>query len=619
MPPAFQFPTRQTGAYVPMAFTEADRVRNSHSFYVLGRLREGVTFDQATEDFARIGAELAREHPANEGETSRVTRAADLGMAPVTEMLRALAGAAAFVLLIACVNVANLQISSALDRRREFVVQQALGAGAGRIARQLFAGGLLLAGLGAAGGVGVAWLGARSLDALLGPDFLSFWFRGRVPVEIDAPVLGFAAAAAAATALLFSFAPLIGLRRSAVAAGLADGSRGAAGSALGLRRGLVAAEVALAVVVLSGAGLLVKSVATLLAVDPGLASERVLTVQVSLPQADTYGPAVRTSFCDDIARGAARGAFEAVGAISHLPLAGANATRGLSIDGRPHDPERPVNASYRLICPGYFRTLGIPLIRGRDADPLDAEPVVVINRAMADYYWPDADPLGQRLRIGRRDGPAWMRIVGVAENVRHFGLDADPVREIYVPYRQNAWPTMTVVVRTAGATSRAHADALVGSIRAAYPDLPTTAVRTMDSVVGASVARRASFMRLLLVFAGLGLLLAAVGVYGVLAYAVVRRVREIGIRMALGADRRSVVRLVLRQSFVPIGIGLAAGGVASIWSGQLLASMLFQTTPGDAAVTTAILLLVLVVGLAASWLPARRAASVEPVSALRQQ
>jgi len=617
LPAGYAFPRRATGIYVPMSYSARDRERSAHSFYVMGRMKPDVTFDQVRDDFARIGEELAKEFPANADETSRPTKLADFGMATLRRMLTALGCASAFVLLIACVNVANLLIAGAIDRRREFGLRRALGAGSGRLSRQLLMEGLALAGLGTAGGMLVAWIGTRTLDLLLGSDFLTFWFRGRVSVALDASALGFAVAAGAITALLFSFAPLAGLRR--ILPALSDGARGVARSALGLRRVLVATEVALAIVVLCAAGLLVKSFAALLHVNPGVDPDRVLTLQLSLPQEDTYGPAVRTMFCEDITAAAAGGSFTALGAISHLPFSGSNAGRGLSIEGRPHDPENPVNANYRVVCPGYFRALGIPFVRGRDVAATDRAPVIVINRAMAERYWKDENPVGQRLRIGRSDGPAWMTIVGVAENAKHFGLDAEPSREIFVPYRQNVWPVMTVVAKTSGPITPTSSGALRDAMRRAFPGVPATAVRTMDQFIEGSVSWRKSFMRLLLVFAMLGLGLSAVGVYGVLAYFVSQRSREIGIRVALGARRPAIVRLVLRQSLIPIVAGIVAGSLASIWSGRLLTDLLFRTEPGDPLVIATMTTLVLTVGIAASWAPAHRAAGVDATVALRRE
>jgi putative ABC transport system permease protein len=392
-----------------------------------------------------------------------------------------------------------------------------------------------------------------------------------------------------------------------------------------VRRVLVAAEVALALVVLSGAGLLVRSIATLIRVDPGLDPVNVILLDVSLPQPDPYGRAVRQSFCADLARGAeATPVFTALGAVSHLPLSGSNAGRGITIEGRPApSPNQGASASYRVTCPGYFRALGIPLVAGRDfvlRDLQNAEGAVIVNRLTAEQYWPGGNALGRRLKIGGYSSQApWLTVVGVAENVRHFGLETEPIREIFVPYGQAAWPEMTLTARTQGLPTAAAQRELREVLRRTDPSLPAANVRTMAAVVERSVTWRASFMRLLVTFASIGLLLAAVGVYGVLAYHVSQRRRELGVRVALGASRRKLIGHVLGQSFVPIGAGLALGVLASAWSSRLLGDLLFQVEPGDPAVTAAIVALLAGVGLAASWIPARRAAAVDPIVALREE
>jgi putative ABC transport system permease protein len=624
MPPGFEFPQQGSGVYVPIAFDTRDRIRDSHSFFVAGRLRHDVALEQARDDFARIGRALGEEYSENRGEASRVTLMADLGVGTLRTMLTVLFGAVVFVLLIACVNVANLQIGLAVSRRREFATRAALGAGPGRLAGQVLIESLVLAAGGLAGGVVLAWVGTRGLDAVLGPQFLTFWFRGQVPVVLDGGVLIFATGLSLASALLFGLAPLAGVRHGTLQPMLREGTRHSTRPGLSVRRVLVATEVALALVVLCGAGLLIRSIATLLRVDPGLDPTNVVTLEVALPQDDTYGPAVRATFCESLARSGATPVFASVGAVSHLPLSGANAGRGITIEGRPAPaPNQGASAAYRITCPGYFRTLGIRIVAGRDfslRDLQNGDGVVIINRVTAERYWPNENPIGRRLKIGGYSSRApWLTVVGMVENVRHFGLEAEPVREIFVPYGQAAWPTMTLVARTAGLPTAAAQRELRDVLRRTDPSLPAAKIQPMTAVVEGSIGRRASFMRLLVIFASMGLLLAAVGVYGVLAYYVSQRTRELGVRVALGATRRMVVLLVLRQAFVPISAGLAIGMLGSVWTSRLLADLLFQVEPGDPAVTAAIVTLLAGVGLAASWIPARRASALDPVVALREE
>jgi len=359
-------------------------------------------------------------------------------------------------------------------------------------------------------------------------------------------------------------------------------------------------------------------------VPPGLDPHEVLTLQVSLPQADTYGPPVRESFCADLARSAEGlpGVLR-IGAISHLPLSGANAGRALTVEGYTPKADETVSGAYRLTCPGYFATLGIPLIEGRDFDHGDVtkgRQVVIVNQAMAKAYWKQGEsPIGRRLKLGgpRSENP-WHVIVGVAADVRHFGLDSEAVREIFMPYTQASWPTMTIVAKTAG-DPMTWRSSLRDVVRRVDPDLPIAQVRSMDWIVGSSTNWRQTPMRLLSGFALIGLLLASLGVYGVLAYYVSQRTREIGVRAALGASRQQLAAMVIKQSMLPIGAGAILGVAGSLASGRLLQQFLFQVKPGDPQVIATIVVLLIGVGLLASWLPARRAASIDPLVALRDE
>jgi putative ABC transport system permease protein len=624
MPPGFEFPWAGAGIIVPMGRRPGDDERDSHSFYVVGRLRDGATFEESRAEFDAIGRALAATYPANRGETARPTRLQDFGLRRLRPMLGALMGAAILVLVIACVNVANLQLALASARRREWTMRAALGAGLGRLVRQTLLESMTLAAAGGLGGVLVAWAATGAFDALLGSGFLSFWFRGDVRVALDVRVLAFAVATSAACAVVFALAPFAVIRRS-MAGSLREDARGATTSHQRTRRVLVAAEVALAIVVLAGAGLLIRSLAGVLRIHPGLDADRVVTLRVSLPQPDPYGPAARATFCADLSRAASAAAhFESVSAVSHLPLSGANAGRGFTIEGRPApQPNEGPGANYRIVCPDYFSTLRIPFVDGRDIDvstAADLGGAVILNRATAEKFWPNERAVGRRMKIGgfTSDAP-WLTVVGVVENVRHFALDADPLPEIFVPYGQAAWPVMTLVGRTRGEPTADSMLALREVLRGVDPQLPATRMTTMASVVDGSVNWRASFMRLLVVFAAVGLLLAGVGVYAVLAHFVANRRREVGLRMALGATRARVVGLVLRQSMAPVLAGVAIGLVGSVWAARWLVDFLYEVQPGDPPTTLAIAALVVSIGVLASWLPARRAASIDPTVALRDE
>ena len=588
-------------------------------------MKPGVSFDAAKAELRAIAGRLETQYESDQGESATITRMDDLGVRQLRPTLYALLGAVGLVLLIACVNVANLLLAQAAVRHREFAIRSALGAGRARLASQLLAEGLLLSALGGTAGVGLAWLATSALAQSLPASIRFAPFRDATAVPLDPPVLAFTFTIAALTGILFSLAPMLGIAAGAAASSLkGSGDRGSTTKFTSVRSVLVAVEVALAVIVLAAAGLMIKSVSRLLAVDPGLDSKNVLTMNMALPQADTYGPPVRTTFCDDLTRevGALPG-VTAVAAISHLPLSGANAGRSFSIDGAPPSlaPDG-ASAAYRLTCPGYFKTLGIPLIRGRDftsADTGTAPEVVILNEATAARYWPGRDPVGQRIKLGPPTSSApWMTVVGVTKNVRHFGLDADARREIFRPYAQASWPTMTITVK-AGADPLSMAMPVRAALLKIAPEQPVSRVRTMGQVVAESAGSRRFPMLLLAVFAGVALLLAAVGVYGVVNYVVSQRMREMGIRMALGATGSQVTRLVIRRSLLPIGAGIVAGILGSVGASRLLAALLYRVQPDDPLVLVTIVVLLGTCALTASLMPARRAAAVDPLVVLREE
>jgi putative ABC transport system permease protein len=625
MPRSFRFMNHESALWAPIQFTTLDRQRDAHSFLAAARLKPGATFEAARSELAAIAGRLEREHPQNRGETATITRMAELGIMPVRQTLLMLLGAVLFVLLIACVNVANLLLAQGAVRQREFAVRAALGAGRRRLASQLVAEGLVLALAGSAAGVLLAWAGTTWLSTLLPPEVRLAPFRDTAVVVLDPVVLTFTASLAVLTALFFGLAPAVSLRADSPAASInAMGTRGSTAGFQAMRSVLLALQVGLALIVLAAAGLLVKSMGRLLDVNPGLDARNVVVLDMALPQEDTYGPPERPAFCAEVERqvGGLPG-VTSVGAISHLPLGGASAGRGFVIEGRSRPaPNEGPSAAYRLTCPGYFAALGIPVLRGRDfihGDTLEAAGVAIVNQTTADAYWRGGDPVGQRIRIGAADstGP-WLTIVGVVGNVRHFGLDTDSLRELYRPYSQRVWPSMTVTVKTAGDPGP-----LVPSIRAALAaidrDQPILRARTMEAVVAESLGGRRFPMLLLASFSVVALTLAAIGVYGVVTYLVSQRTREIGIRMALGARPAQVVRLILGRSMIPIVIGTGCGLAGSVGASRLLGALLFRVTPHDPVVLAGIAGVILASALAACLLPARRAARVDPLTALRQE
>jgi putative ABC transport system permease protein len=622
MPPQFIFEQRRHQIWVPIAFNAEDAGRGSHSFRAAARLKPDVPFEAAKAELEAIGARLRALHPQNDGESATITPMSDLGVAYLKPTLYALLGAVILVLLIACVNVANLLLAQSAARQREFAVRAALGAGRARIASQLLAEGLVLAGLGGAAGLGLAWLGTTVLEAALPPAIRLAPFRDAGGTSLDPTVLAFTFGIATLTGVLFSFAPLTGILRIEPGFSMrAAGDRGGTARFGGLRGVLVGVEVALAVVVLAGAGLMIRSMERLLAQDPGLDTRNVLLMEIALPQEDFYGPAQRSTFCAELERelSAVPGVVES-GAISHLPLSGANAGRGLTIEGFAADPEDPPSAFYRVTCPGYFAALGIPLRSGRDfthADSTRAAGAVIVNERMAALYWPDADPVGRRLKIGSSPDTPWLTVVGVARDVRHFGLDEEPFPEIYRPYPQAAWPQMTITVKSA-TSPLGVAEPVRQAVRRIDRDQPVTRIRSMADVVGDSVGQRRFPMQLLSVFSMVALVLAVVGVYGVVSYIVTQRSREIGIRMALGARASAVVRLVIARSLAPIVAGLAVGIIAALLASRLLGTLLYEVEPNDPVVLASIALLLGGSAVVAAFVPARRAALVDPLVVLRQ-
>ena len=554
-----------------------------------------------------------------------MTPMTDLGVAYLKPTLYALLGAVGLVLLIACVNVANLLLAQSVVRQREFGIRAALGAGRGRLVAQLLAEGLLLSLAGGMAGIAVAWMGVAALDSTLPAAIRFAPFRNPGETSLDSTVLLATLLVTMLTGLIFSLAPMFGVARVQPGGSLRDsGSRTGTARFTAFRNVLVGVEVALAVIVLAGAGLMIKSMGRLLGVDPGLDPSNVVVMEIALPQEDFYGPAVRTSFCRDLDRhvGSLPGVTR-VGAISHLPLSGASAGRALTIEGRPVvTRDDRASASYRLTCPGYFSALGIPLLRGRDfthTDATAAPGVVIINESLARMYWKDQDPIGRRMKLGDAvsENP-WLTVVGVVRDVRHFGLDADISREIFRPYPQAAWPIMTVTVKAAGNPMSVAAAAREG-LRQIDRDQPVTRIRTMTDVLQESVGGRRFPMLLLGIFSAIALTLAAIGVYGVVSYVVSQRTREIGIRMALGARAGEVVRMIVRRAVTPIVAGLLSGVIGAAFAARLLATLLYEVQPGDPVVLGSIVAILGTCAVIACLVPAVRAAAVDPLVVLKEE
>jgi putative ABC transport system permease protein len=624
MPPEFQwqFWSGPRRLFVPVGYTKTDFGRGDNSFLSIARLKPGVSVAQAGAEMEAVANSVRLEHPeedANMGGT--VSPLAEFGLEGLRTGLFMLLAAVGFVLLIACVNVANLLLARGAGRHKEFAIRLAVGAPAARIFRQLLTENAILALAGGAAGLLVAAISTRLLFYGFKGGEMYLPLRHVDAISMDARIFVFALLISCLTGLLFGVAPAIAALRVNLNEPLKEGGRtGASGGHTRLRQVLVASEVALALVVLSGAGLMIKSMTRLLGVDPGLHARNVVLMGVSVPQEEIYvGPPGLPRFCEDLDQhvGAIPGVVS-VSAIAHLPFEG-NAGRGFQIEGRPPaEPGKMPGANYTVACPNYFRTMGVPVLKGREftaQDTLHAPGVIVINEAMAHDFWPDEDPVGRAIRLGGSDGPR-LTIVGVVGNVHFQGLDAPPRRQFLRPYMQAGWPVMTIVARSIAAPG-SYIVPIKKALAGVLPDLPVSNVDTMENVVRNSTGDRRFPMLLLSVFSALALVLAAVGIVGVVGHSVTQRTQEIGIRMALGANSMDVLRLLINSSMLWVLVGVAVGVAGSAGLTRLLGGMLYDVRPFDPVVLGGVALLLAVVALAASYLPARRAARIDPIAALR--
>jgi putative ABC transport system permease protein len=618
----WQFWSGPRRLWVPVGYTKTDFGRGDNSFIAIGRLKPGVSQAQARAEMESIGTRVQAQYPDDDADMGATVQAlGDFGLEGLRTTMLMLFAAVAFVLLIACVNVANLLLARGASRQKEFAIRRALGAAGSRIARQLLTESVLLALAGGAAGLFLAAASTRLVFYAFNLDSMHLPLRPIDSITMDGRIFAFALLISCVTGVLFGLAPALSVLRRGVNEPLKEGGR-SGGSSGGnrLRQVLVASEVALALMVLCGAGLMIKSMARVLGVDPGLNPKNVLTMSMSVPQEEIYvGPPGLPRFCQDLDQHvSAIPGVVSVGAIAHLPLQG-NAGRSFQIEGRPPaDPGHFPGASYSVACPDYFRTMGIPVLKGREftqQDTVSSQGVIVINETMARTFWPKEDPIGRAIRLGGSDG-ARLTVVGVVGDVHFQGLAAPVRRQFFRPYAQAGWPVMTVVVRTISspATFTVHVKKALAEI---LPDRPVSDIQTMEEIVHNSIGSRRVSTLLLSVFSVLALVLAAVGIVGVVGHSVAQRTHEIGIRMALGARSLDVLRLMVNGSMIWVLIGLAAGVAGSAGLTRLLTGMLYEVRPLDPLVLGAVSLLLAAVALLASYLPARRAAKIDPIAALR--
>jgi predicted permease len=618
LPPSFEFPDAAIELWAPIPYEGVPQPlsRVMHSLDVYARLKKDVSLEQARADMDRVGALLAQQYPdSNRNHGAHVVALRDELSEPIRGGLLLLFGAVAFVLLIACVNVANLLLAKAASRRREMAVRAALGAGRSRLAGQALTESLILGIAGGAAGLLVAHWGIDLIRALA-PQGLPVLGVDRL--GLDVRVLAFTLLSSIATSMLFGLLPAWQIARQNVNESLNDGGRSPAGVRRRLRALLVVSEIALASLLLVSAGLTLRSFQMLLRSEAGIAMDDRLTAFVSLPRARYQGnERIFSAFGEIEQRFASIPGVRAVGGVNHLPLSGQNSRIGVSIEGRESIGDAPTRAHLRTATPDYFRAMGIVVTEGRGfaaMDRPDSVPVAVVNETMARAYWPGISPIGRRVQLGGTE--VWREVVGIVRDVRHWGLDREVNPELYMPQAQYVWSALNFVLATEG-NPASYSAALREQLRAVDPDLPVSNVRTMEEVAARSVASHRGAMILLAIFGGLALVLSAAGIYGVMAHLVALRRSEIGIRMTLGAKPAAVLRLILREGASQAIAGLAIGMTAGVLVMRTFRALLYEIAPADPLTLAAVAAILMATALTACFVPARRAMRVDPVQALR--
>lgn len=628
MPPHFHFPHdlglpafftfgERSDIWTPFA-PSAERAKNrgSHNLAVIGRLQPGISLTKAQAEMNTLAARFERQYPdSNKDWGIQLIGLQTQAAAGSERTLTVLMCAASCILLIACANVANLLLARGLGRQKEIAIRRALGASRWRIVRQLLTESVLLAFVGGLLGVLLAIWGTELLLALA-PENLPRLSE----VRIDGQVLAFTVLVSLATGLLFGLAPALQSSRLGLSEKLKEGDRGSTTGHARLRSGLIVSEIALALMLLIAAGLLIESFAQLARVQLGFNPGSLLTFNIALPDRPYADRAKADAFFQQVVRRIENlPSVKSAAASNALPLSGAEEVDDFEIEGQPkRAPGATQTANFRWVTPDYFHTLQIPLQRGRvftERDKKDAPPVAVIDETMARLYFPGVDPIGQRFK----DSHQLIEIVGVVGDVRHAPREKKPVPHIYFSHAQRAIGDMTVAVRSAGTQPAALLSAIRHEIEKVDPNVPIAQIRTMQQMVSSAVAPARFTMALLSAFAGIALLLASVGIYGVLAYSVNQRRREIGIRMSLGAQRRDVLRLFLSQGMTVtlLGIVLGLGGAWAVT--RIIRNLLYSVSPTDPLIFLFVSVVFAAVAFIASFVPARKASRLNPIVALRSE
>lgn len=616
--PSFTGVTNQTELWRPMPF-EKDLItksRANHQLSVIARLRPGVTRQRAQVEMTSLASRLEQAYPeSNQDIGVKVLSLNEQVVGNFRTAILVLMGAVALVLLIACANVANLLLARSSARQKEIAIRTALGASRARIVSQLLVEALLLS---AAGGIAGSLFSMWAIEGLL-------LMNGRLPrvleIGMDMTVVGFIAGVVLLTTLLFGLSPALQVSRVNISDALKEGSWSSSGNRFQFRNVMVIAEIALSIVLLIGAGLMIKSLARVLGVDPGFNSKNTLTVQLSLLNSKYPKQTQQINFFERVA-GDVRNlpGVQSVGVISSAPLSGGIYAGGFSIEGIEASDRDDLVADRRMVSSDYFNTLGIPIVSGRgfsDHDNQSSEGVAIVSESWIRRYFNSNDPLTRRVKLGGRDSSRpWLTVVGVAGDVRDAALEQDARPCIYVPYSQFPSSAMTLVVRSASDPMT-----LVASIREAVwgidKDQPVTDVKTIDQYISAAVSPRRFNAILLGSFAGLALVLASIGVYGVISYDVSRQIRDIGIRVALGAQSTDVMKLIIGRGMALVLTGAAIGTLASLGLTRVLDSLVFGVSTTDPVIYLGVSALLVGLSLVACYLPARRALRVDPLVALR--